>query len=315
MTDATDTLSGEATRTTLGARQARGGIIAGKGYSFQAAYIVSRIPLWLADPDFAQFLQEGAGDVDVRFNRAVREERWYIQVKSRVLTPAVVRGVFAQFRDIAVGSPGTYTRFILACSGINNQLRRLRTALEELRGASHFYRPEEDAILGNTWVDLEQLVQELRLPVDAPFLVGQVDFDTDLAGLTDDASLRRLFVGSLMELDQWASATPEGAARAYEKLALLCHQVLRKTFSREEIETLLRESMRVRSVVLNGERPLALVELQQQFVASFDASQTAATYRWAIAALLRFIEDTSYAGHVPGDEIPLSVKCLQDDVV
>ena len=51
----------EKPRATLSDRQARGGVIGGKGYGFQAAYIVSRIPIWLNDPDFAQFFQEGAG--------------------------------------------------------------------------------------------------------------------------------------------------------------------------------------------------------------------------------------------------------------
>ena len=88
-------MSDEEPRATLSDRQARGGVIRGKGYGFQAAYIVSRIPLWLADPDFAQFLQEGAGDVDVRFNREDGEERRYIQVKNYAVTPATARDVFS----------------------------------------------------------------------------------------------------------------------------------------------------------------------------------------------------------------------------
>ena len=71
-------MSDEKPRATLSDKQARGGVIGGKGYGFQAAYIVSGIPLWLAGPDFVQFLQEGAGDVDVRFNRAGGEERWSV---------------------------------------------------------------------------------------------------------------------------------------------------------------------------------------------------------------------------------------------
>jgi hypothetical protein len=47
--------------TTLSNKQARGGVIGGKGYGFQAAYIVSRIPIWLADPDFVQFIQHDQG--------------------------------------------------------------------------------------------------------------------------------------------------------------------------------------------------------------------------------------------------------------
>ena len=255
-------MSDEKPRATLSAKQARGGVIGGKGYGFQAAYIVSRIPIWLADPDFAQFLQEGAGDVDVRFNRADGEERWYVQVKNYALTPATAREVFSQFRDTDIGTPGTYIRFTLACPGLNEDLKRLRAAVKELRGARDFFRPGQDPILDNTRADLESLVQRLDLPVDAAFLVDKVDFDTNLAGLTDDESLCNLFVGSLLRLDAWARVPPEGAARAYEKLALLCHQALRQTCSREEVEDRIREAV--------GELPVEVVHFLVPFMRNPD---------------------------------------------
>jgi len=233
-------------RATLSDRQARGGVIGGKGYGFQAAYIVSRIPLWLADPDFVQFLQEGAGDVDVLFSRASdagrREERWYVQVKNHEVRLAEARRVLSQFRDTDAGSPGTYTRFTLACPGLHPDLRRVRAAVEELRGVAGFYVPGEDRILDNTWADLEGLVEALDLPVDAAFLVDKVAFDTDLAGLTDDASLRDLFVGRLLALEDWAGTPPANAAYAYEKLALLSHRALRETCSRQQVEALIRQA-------------------------------------------------------------------------
>jgi hypothetical protein len=109
----------ETPRSTLSDPQARGGVIGGKGYGFQAAYIVSRIPLWLADPDFAGFLQEGAGDVDVHFQRAGGEERGTVQVKNYVVKPDTAREVLAQFRATDAGTPGTYIHFTLACPGVD----------------------------------------------------------------------------------------------------------------------------------------------------------------------------------------------------
>ena len=235
-------MSDDKPRATLSDKQARGGVIGGKGYGFQAAYIVSRIPLWLDDPDFAQFLQEGAGDVDVRFNRASGEKRWYVQVKNHEVKPAEARKVLSQFRDTDAGSPGTYTRFTLACPGLHADLKRLRAAVEEFRGVAPFYRPGQDAILDNTWADLEGLARELKLPVDAAFLVDKVHFDTDLAGMTNDDSLRDLFVGRLLRLETWARMTPAEATQAYEKLALLCHQEIRQTCFRERVEALIREA-------------------------------------------------------------------------
>jgi hypothetical protein len=54
-------VSDEKSHARLNDRQARGGVIGGKGYGFQAAYIVSRIPIWLDDPDFVQFIQHDQG--------------------------------------------------------------------------------------------------------------------------------------------------------------------------------------------------------------------------------------------------------------
>jgi WD40 repeat protein len=233
----------EKPHATLSDRQARGGVIGGKGYGFQAAYIVSRIPHWLADPDFVQFLQEGAGDVDVHFNRAEGEDRWYVQVKNYQVDSSKAREVFAQFLETDQGSPGTYTRFTLACPGLHPKLKRLRAAVEELHGAASFYRPGTDPILDNTQIDLEQLVEELNLPVDVAFLVGKVRFETDLAGLTDDVSLCDQFVGALLQLDAWDTVPPNAAVRAYEKLALLSHRAIRQTCSREQMEALIQEAV------------------------------------------------------------------------
>jgi len=229
-------------RTTLTDEQALGGILGGEGYAFQAAYIVSRIPVWLADPDFVQFLPEGAGDVDVHFDRPDGEERWYIQVKNHVITPRKAREVFVEFHRVDTGSPGTYTRFVLACPGLNRDLKRLRRVVERLRGANSFFRRGRDLILDDTLADLEALVQRLNLGVDASFLAGKVDFETELVGPADDASLRRLFAGGLIDLGMWPDVTPEGAGRACEKLTLLCQRQLGKTCSREQVEVLIREA-------------------------------------------------------------------------
>jgi len=56
-------MTDEEHRVGLSDRQGRGVVIAIKGFRFQAAYIVSQIPVWLDDPDFFEFVQEGACDM------------------------------------------------------------------------------------------------------------------------------------------------------------------------------------------------------------------------------------------------------------
>jgi len=233
----------EGTRATLSDRKSRGGVIGGKGYGFQAAYIASRIPVWLADADFVQFLQEGACDVDVRFDRDSGKEIWCVQVKNHEVKVAEARQVLARFQEVDAGSPGTYVRFTLACPGLNKQMRQLRAAVKELRDVDSFFRADKDAILDNAQTDLKGLVQQLQLPVDVDFLVGKVRFDTDLAGLTNDDNLRDLFVGRLLRLNAWTGSTAEGATRAYEKLALIAHQAIRKAYSWDQVETIIGEAV------------------------------------------------------------------------
>ncbi len=226
----------EKPRATLSDRQARGGVIGGKGYTFQAAYIVSHIPEWLGDDDFVQFLQEGAGDVDVHFRREGREERWYIQVKNYQIGASEGRKVLRQFQETDRGTPGTYSRFTLACPGLKPNLKRLRAAIEDLRGTVDFYDSDE-AIIENTWDDLKELIGSLGLEIEMQFLADKVHFDTDLAGLTDDNSLRDLFVGRLLRLGSWKEVTHAAAVRAYERLALQAHREIRRNRKRQDIES------------------------------------------------------------------------------
>jgi integrase/recombinase XerD len=61
--------------------------------------------------------------------------------------------------------------------------------------------------------------------------------------------------------------------------------------------------------------PPTLEDLQEQFLTTIQTPRTAATYRWAVTALLRFIEETSYAGYTADDQAPFPIGRLQDDVL
>jgi integrase/recombinase XerD len=63
------------------------------------------------------------------------------------------------------------------------------------------------------------------------------------------------------------------------------------------------------------ESPSTLEDLQERFLMTIQAPKTAATYRWAVTALLRFIEDTGYAGFIGKNQDLFPVGRLQDDVL
>ncbi len=47
--------------------QSCGGDIAKTGFSFQDHYILAQIPVWLAQEGFTAMVQEGIGDVEIKF--------------------------------------------------------------------------------------------------------------------------------------------------------------------------------------------------------------------------------------------------------
>lgn len=60
-----------------------------------------------------------------------------------------------------------------------------------------------------------------------------------------------------------------------------------------------------------------LPQAQEQFLVTILTPRTAATYRWALGALERFIEDTEYAGHSSTEDgpTPFPIDHLADDVL
>lgn len=58
-----------------------------------------------------------------------------------------------------------------------------------------------------------------------------------------------------------------------------------------------------------------LDEIQTQFLETIQTPCTADTYRWALTALQRFVEETGYAGHDREDPAPIPIARLQDNIL
>jgi len=218
-----------------------GGITGGEGYHFQSCYIVSRVIGWLRDPDFCALTHEGAGDVDVRFERSEGVERWFVQVKNHEIGLAEARGVFQkQFLDSETKSPGTWQRFYLAAPTLHPEIERLRKQVERLQNLEGMHDPDDPK-----WQDTLQAIQgtvdKLKLPGSAEFLVEKVYFDTEgLADLKGERTLRDRFV---LDLHEWSEheASLEDAQAAYLRLLDIIRQGMGKTLSRVVLEEALRQ--------------------------------------------------------------------------
>ena len=114
-----------------------GGLIGGKGYAFQNAYVLYRLPEWLLNPAFVGFQPEGWEDVEVFFEDDDGKRREAIQVKDHAVTPAEARDIFKEFQ-IRAGRgarDGIDYRFWLACVGVSPKLQPVETTVNLLQPA------------------------------------------------------------------------------------------------------------------------------------------------------------------------------------
>src|SRR5262245_15245667 len=84
-------------QTSLFAPRERGGVIAGLGFNFQDAYIVTVLPQWLADPAFSSFIKEGFDDIDVMFTSGSGTSTRHYQLKDHRVSLAEFRKVVGDF--------------------------------------------------------------------------------------------------------------------------------------------------------------------------------------------------------------------------
>lgn len=249
----------------------QGGVIGGTGYKFQDAFIVRRIPQWLADPLFVALLKEGLEDVEVQFNLDGRHTLEAYQVKNHHVPQGECCKIIAGFYQKDQDSPGTYSRFILACRGLGGQVKSLRQGLERLAGAQPLYQ-STDRVLQDTERDLENRAKDIGLTTGLAFLKNKLSFDTELGDMTTDVSLCREFVGGIHQFfPEWASASWVALTAAYHDLARLISASIGTICSREDLTKRIQHAIDTTSPRLDKEG--VLVRLYHWEDRSFDLSQ------------------------------------------
>ena len=103
---------------SLLSRQGMGGIHGGKGFRAQDAYLCIKVPYWLVDPELTHVLNEGTGDIDVRYERNGQIERRSLQVKDHVVDRSEFRDVIDQFWTKHQADP-SICRFVLVSGGLH----------------------------------------------------------------------------------------------------------------------------------------------------------------------------------------------------
>ena len=148
-------MSDEKAHATLSDKRARGSAIGGKQYGFQAASIVSRIPVWLADPEIAK------ADVLTCYN-AISEQ--YTVDPDRVLVGGFSGGAIAAI-DITMAETLPVRGFVTLCPELQPAsftAERVRQAMERgvrgviLEGELVLPTPDEEKMM--------QILDEVGFP-------------------------------------------------------------------------------------------------------------------------------------------------------
>jgi hypothetical protein len=218
--------------------EARGGPTAVRGFDFQRAYAFILLIESMADPDWTAVLIEGAEDVETRFDRQGRVDRRAVQLKNYRVTAAKAREIVNHFEKLNRDSAGTWTTFVIACTGLDERLLTIHNGLERYRPlrSSSFYGAD-DAILANTREEVERQIGACKLPVD--FVLERVTFEPDLQAYKDEDWVRG------RALDLLHKARPEiahdSAEKIYLRLAKLVSESTGQPIVRRQVEKIIAE--------------------------------------------------------------------------
>jgi hypothetical protein len=223
--------------------EARGGVIAEDGLAFQEAVTLSYLPGWWAYEGFDSLIREAIGDTEAKFfmpgHGLVID---LLEAKNHPLTPAEFWHEIRRFRELEESLPGTYRRFILACTGLSETLHPLYHGLNRIRNPQDFY-PKMSAIPQRSWDDYVGVVIRLNYTEqEARFLFEKVDVRPDFSA--SSSNWEALFTRSLNEHRPGLQDVSGRALHTlYERLRILLRDRCNQPITRREIEACMDEAI------------------------------------------------------------------------
>jgi hypothetical protein len=151
-------------RPTFTDREAKGGDIGSRGFEHQKAFMLAKLPSWLASSSFSAVTYELVGDIEVKyFEPVVGELIDFYQVKDKILTPTELFNIIRDFQ--AKGAEGPFRHFYVVCSGLSQTASPIGEALDRIRreapdDTAAFY-PSRTGLVSNTEADFIARVTSL----------------------------------------------------------------------------------------------------------------------------------------------------------
>lgn len=220
--------------------EAMGGIIAGKGFTFQTRYVACHLPLWILEAGFHQMFLEGTGDVDIRYSDGTKSSRIHVQVKDHDVTPAEFKSVVAQFQKLDRDFPNIYQCFKLVCPSLSAGLRPIENGLARLRNAKPFYDDNPGALTATK----EEVVQRLRkIGLSPDFILNKVFIDVGHGDLQHDERAVELFIARILQHPEYSQRLRAMVQPAFARLVQAIEAKRGGVLERKEIEALLQASI------------------------------------------------------------------------
>lgn len=249
----------------LNAKTSTGGAVARNGFEYQDAYALLKLPQWLAQDAFVEFISEAIGDLEVCYFTQAGVKRVFHEAKNHVLTSTDFWVEVEQFKTAFDKGAGVYEHFVLVTPRLPGPLSPLFTLLERIRGVG------SGAGGAPLLVDarrefIERVVKEKKSEALANFILERVSFEE-----FDATAAEARFPGEMLSALPVFDGLPSRRLRdVQEKLDTLVRKSFRQGVTRAELENTILGTLADGEAAAWAERPSQVKLLR----ADGDAVQT-----------------------------------------
>ena len=234
----------------LNAKTSTGGAVARNGFEYQDAYALVKLPQWLAQDAFVEFISEAIGDLEVCYFTPAGVKRVFHEAKNHVLTSTDFWVEVEQFKTAFDKGAGVYEHFVLVTPRLPGPLSALFTLLERIRGVG------AGAGGAPLLVDarrefVERVVKEKKPEALANFILERVSFEE-----FDATAAETRFAGELLDALPVFDALPARRVRdVQEKLDTLVRKSFRQGVTRADLENTILGTLADGEAAAWAERP------------------------------------------------------------
>jgi len=207
-----------------------GGVTGFRGYIFQDAYILSKLPEWLEDDSFSCVIKEGFEDVDVKYVEGESEKIHCYQVKNHFVDLTEFRDVLNNFYEKS-SELKIKSTFILSSPGLKGTCNSIKTKIEDYRELLKIHCKS----LTTTKEDLNTSLKKIDINIPLDFLVKNVFFDTNFGPSNNYTRLCDQFVGAILRNEKFKDMRPLVFYSIFNNLFSLFAGETRKVITKEDI--------------------------------------------------------------------------------